>query len=90
MGTEGSASNPSLAPAEHANYDYSTWPPPELAPRPRTGGAGDELATLMQGLMGALANDSGWPTFSGKYMEYPRIRKEWWAYRQTYHGHVKE
>jgi hypothetical protein len=40
--------------------------------------------------MGAQANDSGWPTFSGKYAEYPRFRKEWWAYRQTYHGHVRD
>ncbi len=40
--------------------------------------------------MGAEANDSGWPTFSGKYVEYPRFRKEWWAYRQTYHGHVRD
>jgi hypothetical protein len=23
-------------------------------------------------------------------VEYPRFRKEWWAYRQTYHGHVKD
>jgi hypothetical protein len=44
----------------------------------------------MQGLMGAQANDSGWPMFSGKYVEYPRFRKEWWAYRQTYHGHVQD
>jgi hypothetical protein len=44
----------------------------------------------MQGLMGAQANDSGWPTFSGKYAEYPRFRKEWWAYRQTNHGHVRD
>jgi hypothetical protein len=42
----------------------------------------------MRGMMNAQANDSGWPTFSGKYVEYPRFRKEWWAYRQTYHGHV--
>jgi hypothetical protein len=42
----------------------------------------------MQGLIVTQANDSGWPTFSGKYVEYPRFRKEWWAYRQTYHGHV--
>jgi hypothetical protein len=68
----------------------TTWPPPEFAPRPRMGGAGSELTALMQGLMGAQANDSGWPTFSGKYMEYPRFRKEWWAYRQTYHGHVRD
>jgi hypothetical protein len=40
--------------------------------------------------MGAQANDSGCPTFSGKYVEYPRFRKEWWAYRQTYHGHVQD
>jgi hypothetical protein len=25
-----------------------------------------------------------------KYVEYPRFRKEWWAYRQTYHGHVRD
>jgi hypothetical protein len=29
-------------------------------------------------------------TFSGKYVEYPRFRKEWWTYRQTYHGHVRD
>ncbi len=23
-------------------------------------------------------------------MEYPRFRKEWWAYKQTYHGHVRD
>jgi hypothetical protein len=68
----------------------SVWPPPDMPPRPTPGGAGDELAILMQGLMGAQANDSGWPTFSGKYVEYPRFRKEWWAYRQTYHGHVRD
>ncbi len=68
----------------------TTWPPPELAPRPRMGGAGNELTALMQGLMGAQANDSAWPTFSGKSVEYPRFRKEWWAYRQTYHGHVRD
>jgi hypothetical protein len=55
-----------------------------------TGGAGNELAVLMQRLMGALANDSGWPTFNGKYVEYPRFQKEWWANRQTYHGHVRD
>jgi hypothetical protein len=64
----------------------TTWPPPEMPPRPRTGGAGDELAALMQGLMGTQANDSGWPTFSGKYVEYSRFCKEWWAYRQTTTG----
>jgi hypothetical protein len=23
-------------------------------------------------------------------VEYPRLRKEWWAYRRTYHGHVRD
>ncbi len=48
------------------------------------------MANLMRGLVGAQANDGGWPTFSGKYVEYPRFRKEWWAYRQTDHGHVRD
>ncbi len=48
------------------------------------------MSTLMRGMMNAQANDSGWPTSSGKYVEYPRFRKEWWAYRQTYHGHVRD
>ncbi len=25
-----------------------------------------------------------------KYVEYPRFRKERWAYRRTYHGHVRD
>jgi hypothetical protein len=64
------------------------WPPAETLPRPRIREEEGELSTLMRGMMNAQANDSGWPTFSGKYVEYPRFRKEWWAYRQTYHGHV--
>jgi hypothetical protein len=53
------------------------------------GGTSRELSTLIRSLMGAQANDSGWPTFSGKYVEYPQFHKEWWAYRRTYHGHVQ-
>jgi hypothetical protein len=48
------------------------------------------LSALMRGMMNAQANDNGWPTFNGKFVEYPRFRKEWWAYRQTYHGHVRD
>ncbi len=48
------------------------------------------MSTLMRGMMNAQANNSGWPTFSGKYMEYPRFRKEWWTYMQTYHEHVRD
>ncbi len=68
----------------------TAWPPAEPLPRPRIKGADGELSALMRGMMNAQANDSGWPTFSGKFVEYPRFRKEWWAYRQTYHGHVRD
>ncbi len=53
-------------------------------------GAGGEVADLVRRLAGAQANYSGWPIFNGKYVEYPRFRKEWWAYKQTYHGHVRD
>jgi hypothetical protein len=68
----------------------TAWPPTESLPRPKMRGAGGKLSVLMRGMMNAQANDSGWPTFSRRYVEYPRFRKEWWAYRQTYHGHVRD
>jgi hypothetical protein len=55
------------------------WPPAESRPRPRLGEEEGELSTLMRGMMNAQANDNGWPTFNGKFVEYPRFRKEWWA-----------
>ncbi len=60
--------------------------PPTVAPPPAP------AALVLESFhsVGAQANDSGWPTFSGKYAEYPRFRKEWWAYRHTYHGHVRD
>ncbi len=68
----------------------TAWPPAEPLPRPQIKGADGELSALMRGMRNAQANDSGWPTFSGKYVEHPRFRKEWWAYRQTYHGHIRD
>jgi hypothetical protein len=68
----------------------TVWPPAEARPRPRLGEEEGELSAMMRSMMNAQANDNGWPTFSGKFVEYPRFRKEWWAYRQTYHGHVRD
>jgi hypothetical protein len=82
------ASSIGVATAGHASHDHLASS--GVRAETQVGGAGSELTALMQGLMGAQANDSGWPTFSGKYVEYPRFRKEWWAYRQTYHGHVRD
>ncbi len=70
-------------------------PPPPPVMQVRTPGTtspevGSEVAVLMHSLAGAQANDSGWPTFSGKYVEYPQFRKDWRAYRHTYHGHVRD
>jgi hypothetical protein len=36
------------------------------------------------------ANDSGWPTFDGRFVSYPRFKREWGAYRQTYYAAVGE
>jgi hypothetical protein len=66
------------------------WASQGSLPRPRIREEDSDLTTLMRGMMNAQANDDGWPTFSGKYVEFPRFRKEWWAYRQTYHGHVRD
>jgi hypothetical protein len=83
----GQSANPAWPP--QSTPAVSVWPPRDMPPRTTPGGSGGDLAILMQGLMGAQANGSGWPTFSGRYAEYPRFRKEWWAHRQTYHGQVR-
>ncbi len=74
MGTEGPTGGSSMAPTEYAGHFRVA--PPDMPPRLTSGGAGGELAVLMQGLMAAQANDSGWPTFNGKYVEHPWFQKE--------------
>ncbi len=76
----GAAGLPLRTPANPA------WMSAEPLPRPRLREEEGELSSLMRSMMNAQANDNGWPTFSGKFVEYPRFRKEWWAYRQTYMG----
>jgi hypothetical protein len=46
------------------------------------------LVDFMRSFGQMQANDSGWPTFDGRYVSYPRFQKEWRAYRQTYHAAV--
>ncbi len=54
-----------------------------------TNRAGPEsLVDVMHGWSQLKANDSGWPTFDGRYASYPRFRKEWKAYREIYHPAV--
>jgi hypothetical protein len=50
----------------------------------------DKLVNLIHCLSGPQANDSGWPVFKGRFVEYPRFKKVWWAYRRTYHGHMQD
>ncbi len=45
-----------------------------------------DLASLLRGWGQLKATDSGWPVFYGKYMNYPRFKKEWVAYRETFHS----
>jgi hypothetical protein len=50
----------------------------------RAGGTGPRyLVELMRSLGQMRANDSGWPTFDGRLVSYPRFKREWEAYRQT-------
>ncbi len=50
-------------------------------------GAGSEgLLDVMRSWGQLKANDSGWPTFNSRYASYPRFKKEWRAYRETYHS----
>jgi hypothetical protein len=52
-------------------------------------GAGPgSLMDVMRGWGQLKANDSGWPTFDSRYASYPRFKKEWRAYRETYHSAV--
>jgi hypothetical protein len=48
------------------------------------------LVDFMRSFGQMQANDSGWPTFDGRYVSYPRFKKEWGAYRQTYHSAVSD
>jgi hypothetical protein len=48
------------------------------------------LLDVMRRLGNIQANDSGWPTFDGRYVSYPRFKKEWKAYRETYHSAVND
>ncbi len=52
------------------------------------GAGSDSLLDVMRGWGQLKANDSGWPTFDGRYASYPRFKKEWRAYRETYHSAV--
>ncbi len=50
----------------------------------------DGLASLLRGWGQLTANDSGWPTFDGRFASYPPFKKEWTAYRETYHSVVND
>ncbi len=52
------------------------------------GASSGNLLDITRGLGHMQANDSGWPTFDGRYANYPRFKKEWKAYRETYHSAV--
>ncbi len=52
--------------------------------------ASGDLLEFIRGLGHMGANDSGWPVFDGRYASYPRFRKEWRAYRGTYHSAVND
>ncbi len=48
------------------------------------------LVNVLRGWGQLKANDSGRPTFDGRYASYPRFKREWIAYRETYHSVVND
>ncbi len=52
------------------------------------GASSEELLNVMRGWGQLKTNDSGWSTLDGRYASYPRFKKEWRAYRETYHSAV--
>ncbi len=57
-----------------------------------TGGhsTNQDIATILRGWGQLRANDSSWAVFDGRYASYPRFKKEWVAYRETYHSIVND
>jgi hypothetical protein len=48
--------------------------------------APSDLVSILRGWGQLRANNSGWPTFDGWYASYTRFKREWRAYRETYHS----
>jgi hypothetical protein len=59
--------------------------PEEDGAEKTAGVAPRDLLDFMRGFGHMQANDSGWPMFDGRYASYPWFKKEWKAYRETYH-----
>ncbi len=56
-----------------------------------TSGTGPEgLASVLRGWGQLKANDNSWPTFDGRYASYPWFKREWIAYKETYHSVVND
>jgi hypothetical protein len=59
-----------------------------------TTGTGEEapryLMEFMRNFGQMRANEIGWPVLDGRYVSYPRFKKEWTAYRSTYHSAVSD
>jgi hypothetical protein len=52
--------------------------------------ASGDLLYFMRGFGHMQANDSRWPAFDGRYASYLQFKKEWRAYRETYHSAVND
>ncbi len=49
-----------------------------------------DLVALLRGWGQLKANDDRWPVFDCKFVNYPRFKKEWIAYRERYHSIVND
>ncbi len=49
-----------------------------------------DLTGLLRGWGQMKTKDSGLPTFDSKFVNYPRFKKEWRAYKEMYHSAVSD
>jgi hypothetical protein len=79
---KGAAANPWRQAAEELREENRTVEASKGGP--------EGLASVVRGWGQLKANDSGWQTFDGRYASFPQFKREWTAYRETYHSVVND
>jgi hypothetical protein len=79
---KGAAANPWRPAAEKLGEENRTVEASKVGP--------EGLASVLRSWGQLKANDSGWPTFNSRYASYPRFKREWAAYGETYHSVVND
>jgi hypothetical protein len=85
----GSYKGPTQRGAEARPWRQPVEEPGEVTRAAETSkGEPEGLASILLEWGQLRANDNGWLIFDGRYVSYPRFKREWTAYRETYHSVV--